>query len=425
MEYTEKQLEAIEKCTNVSNRLVAITGKGGTGKTTLIKKIYEDLTKLGLLVALTAPTGKAAKRIEEATGIKAFTNHKLLGYGKPDDENATIQIFNKTKPRYGINNKLDYDVILCDEYAMVNTEIHNNLQAAIKNTGCMRFFGDVNQLPPIEEDKLSDKRNAIKKSPFKVMLENKNIPSVVLDINKRIGDNTGLKDNLDKILKGMLPTSNTNWNTVYTNNPIQVLDDVVIKAEEAGVLYNTLDNQIITIQRTTWIGTLQLNERLQKYYNKKHGFSKPSIEVTSIKGDKEETQLFYVGDKVIHTVNNYDLDVMNGSTGIIKEINQLEQTITVEFEDQIVEYPTQLSYTTINGYVKYYDPRTQLQLAYVLTTHKTQGSEYKNVIYILNKTVVYMANRENLYTGCSRAKNYVNLITDTQTIQSALKKVIG
>jgi exodeoxyribonuclease V alpha subunit len=159
VDWDAKQVEAIDACCNLDQRIVAITGGAGTGKTILIREVARRLSDAGYSVQASAPTGKAAKRIKEATGLDAMTNHRLLGYGTPlehEEEDAkgkkTI-VKVSTGPRFHRQYPLDYDTILCDEYAMVNEEINRNLIAALKAGARICMFGDANQLKPIEEDK--------------------------------------------------------------------------------------------------------------------------------------------------------------------------------------------------------------------------------------------------------------------------------
>ena len=174
------QTAAINAACNLQVRIVPITGEAGTGKTTLIKDVCDKLRQAGVAVVVATPTGKAAKRVFEATGVTAMTIHRLLEYPYPGERSPkTGKPMSSTTPKRDRFNPIEYDVVLCDEYAMVKWEVHNNLLAALPRGGCIRMFGDLAQLPPIEENKLL----AAKPSPFTRMIEQFN--GYVLDTTFR------------------------------------------------------------------------------------------------------------------------------------------------------------------------------------------------------------------------------------------------
>ncbi len=146
----ETQLAAVERCCDLTQRVVPVTGAAGTGKTTILQNVYRRLYKQGREVVLCAPTGKAAKRITEATGIQACTIHRLLEYPFPGERDQTTgKALVSTDPKKDRNNPLNYMVVLCDEYAMVSVEVHRNLLDALPNGAVIRMFGDANKLQPI------------------------------------------------------------------------------------------------------------------------------------------------------------------------------------------------------------------------------------------------------------------------------------
>ena len=155
MEHDAVQELAINMCCDLDRRLVTVTGEAGTGKTTLIKRLCEKLEADGVTFALAAPTGKAARRIREATGVNAVTIHKLLGFNRPEFDPETGDAMSSTRPTHTRNNPLPYSVVICDEYAMVSTGLHRDLVEAV-GRGALRLFGDIRQLPPIENEKLAD-----------------------------------------------------------------------------------------------------------------------------------------------------------------------------------------------------------------------------------------------------------------------------
>ena len=153
VELSPKQEEAIDACLDIKSRVVGITGPAGSGKTTILKKTYNELVNAGYRVALTCPTGKAAKRIFELTGIPAQTIHRLLEYTHPGDPDPkTGQPVGVSMPRRDRQNPLDFDVVLADEYAMVPQELNRSLLDALPSGGVIRCFGDDNQLATVEEE---------------------------------------------------------------------------------------------------------------------------------------------------------------------------------------------------------------------------------------------------------------------------------
>ena len=152
--FDKTQAEAIGACCDISRRIVPVTGAAGTGKTTILQNVYKTLKARGHQVVLCAPTGKAAKRIQEATGIRARTIHRLLEYPHPGErDEKTGKTLISTDPKRDRQNPIDFDVVLVDEYAMVSVEVHRNLIDALPHGGIIRMFGDANQLQPIESSK--------------------------------------------------------------------------------------------------------------------------------------------------------------------------------------------------------------------------------------------------------------------------------
>src|ERR1044072_3070171 len=183
------QAEAIAEACNVDNGVVIIHGPAGSGKTTVLKKIYDTLSAHGYSVALCSPTGKAAKLIYEATGIEAFTIHRLLEFSHPGDPNPkTGKPDGYSMPRRTRENPLAYDVVLADEYEMVSDDLHRALFAALPNQGVVRLFGDPNQLSPIEENE------SLKGQPsnFLKMIRNDKFKSIELKTVFRQGQDSGI-----------------------------------------------------------------------------------------------------------------------------------------------------------------------------------------------------------------------------------------
>lgn len=426
MEYDEKQLEAISQCTNMANRIVAITGEAGTGKTTIIKEVYNRLlqyiidnptkfrqTEPENNIVLVAPTGKAAKRIYEATGIPAMTIHRLLEYPMPGEiDQETGKPLVSSSPKRDKFNRLDQKIVLCDEYAMVSYELHRNLLDAIPNGGIIRMFGDCNQLEPIEESAYFKDRP----SQFQEMLIK--FPSVKLDKIHRQEDGSSIISNSHIINKGGMPLRKDDFCLNFsteTNFPTTILTNIIKNDED----FYTINKQIITPSKNTWIGTTKLNTMIQMlrfgdrfeegYPIERHKWAKPA-----------EFNLF-VGDKIIFTKNNYNLGIFNGETGIVTDI-KLYGDVTVDFGDKIVSIPTEQA-IQVYGKIVEYNPQKDIELAYAITTHKSQGSEYKEVIYVIDKSVLFMCNRKNLYTAVTRAREKVQIISDQRSLVFSLKNI--
>jgi exodeoxyribonuclease V alpha subunit len=413
------QQQAIDLSCDTSKRVVGVTGAAGTGKTTILQQTYNTLIENGYRVALCSPTGKASKRIYEVTGIEAFTIHRLLEFthpGEPDPK--TGKPVNFSYPKRTRSNPLEYDVILGDEYSMVNNEVHRSLFDALPSGGSVRVFGDNNQLQPIEEDK----RLAAMPSPFVNLLTK--FPSVTLDVVHRQGKDSGILLNLQAILRARMPTRNDQWQMTFTERPVDVLRETIINGMDEGIDYTSFENQIITPQNTSWVGTQKLNAMIQAMF---HNRMDPCVFVPRhnwVKGENDEkgglVRLF-VGDKVIITSNMYDLHVFNGESGKIIEFDS-DDGIVIDFGDREQIIPSSLMVLNKYGRTVEIDPRKNVDLGYAITTHKSQGSEYKRVIYILNKSTGFMQNRRNFYTACSRGREHVQVITDQRSIGLSLNK---
>lgn len=408
-----KQAEAVALGCDIKKRMVAITGAAGAGKTTIMRLIYEKLIEHGYKVALCAPTGKAAKRIKEATGINACTAHRLLEYSHPGDRHpVTGKVLGYSQPMRDQFNRLEFDVVLCDEYMMVNTELHRNLLDALPRNGCLRMFGDVNQLAPIEEGGFDSKEPA----PFQLMLAK--MPNVTLDVNHRQNEGSGIVENGWFINKGRMPKRNKDFDISITDEPVKLLRRLLLERAAAGELYTGLTNQIISTSRVRWTGSLALNAMIQQMFMDD---SKPFMDVPRHKWEeaKDIVCRVQVGNKVICTQNLHDLELYNGETGLVTELTEYGE-IAIDFGDREVVVPPMVEYVDKHGITKSFDPRMDIELAYAITTHKAQGSEYDNVIYILNSSTIFMQNRRNTYTAATRARNHVHMICDQRSLTSCV-----
>jgi exodeoxyribonuclease V alpha subunit len=272
-------------------------------------------------------------------------------------------------------------------------------------------LGDVSQLPPIESSPIL----AQKPAPFKILLDKFN--GIYLDKVHRTADDSGILLNAQRILGGTAPMPNTDFTRIITDKPV---DELVAALDKAD--YTALNNQIITPANKSWVGTLKLNATLQTVLmdNDRHTLSLPRN-----KWDAANAVRVGVGDKVIMTKNWYDLDcedgskgVFNGEVGKVIEVSDVEEVV-VDFDDRICRIPpaVQLVY---NNKVTVGYPQRDIYLAYVVTTHKAQGSEYDHIVYVLNKSMLAMMNRKNMYTALTRARKHATLITDMASLSMSV-----
>lgn len=408
-----KQDEAIRACTDRVRRVVGVTGKAGTGKTSIIRNVYNVLTGAGFTVALTAPTGKAAKRIKEATGIAARTIHMLLEFsspGEPDPKTGKPTMV--SEPRRNRQRPLEFDVIIGDEYAMVNQELHGDVVGAIKPGGRLLTFGDINQLPPIEQNVVAAKQP----SKFSEILTKFN--GITLETIHRTGAGSGIADNGGRVLRGMAPVRRDDFTIAITTQPVdEVLKYVKANAED----FRHVESQVITPTNVSWVGQYKLNNAIQSMLQ-------PSgqgwYDLARHEWEGKRPVRVRVGDKVVVTKNLYSINcndgtqgVFNGETGIITSIDRFGD-IEVDLGDRVCILPPSMV-VTIGERTRTIYPHRELGLAYALTTHKCQGSEYRKVVYVMNRSQTMQLNRQNLYTGLTRAREQVHLVTDMPALVRA------
>lgn len=407
-----KQEEAIAACTDRLRRVVGITGKAGTGKTTIIRQVHNILVAAGYTVALAAPTGKAAKRIKEATGIQAQTFHRLLEFtspGEPDPK--TGKPIWVSYPKRNRNNPLPYDVVIGDEYAMINKELHGDIVGAIKPGGRLLTFGDVNQLPPIED-------GAAAKTPSKFSEILVKFNGITLETIHRTGAGSGIADNGSRVLRGMAPVRKPDFTIAMTTQPVSsVLEHVKGHADA----FRSTNSQVITPTNVSWVGQYKLNVAIQSML---HPYSSGWFDLARHEWQQKQPVRVRVGDKVVINKNLYSVStndgsqgVFNGETGIIKDINQWGD-IEIDLGDRVAMLPPSMV-ITIGDQTRTIYPHREIGLAYALTTHKCQGSEYEHVLYVMAKSQTMMLNRFNFYTGITRASRFVHLVADMYSMARA------
>ena len=395
----EKQQEAIKEA--VRNGLMVITGGPGTGKTTTINAIIRYFEMEGLDIYLAAPTGRAAKRMTEATGYEAKTIHRLLELtGIPEESSARVHFERNAQ------NPLEADVIIIDEMSMVDIFLMHALLSAVVTGTRLILVGDVNQLPSVGPG-----------SVLKDIIRSGEFPVVELTKIFRQASQSDIVVNAHKINQGIpIVLDNKSMDFFFlkrydANVIISVVITLIQKKLPKFVDAQPYDIQVLTPMRKGLLGVERLNGILQQYLNP------PEKE----KKEKEHGNgLFREGDKVMQIKNNYQIEwevrglygipvekgvgVFNGDTGILREINTFAETVTVEFDERkFVEY----SFKQLD----------ELELAYAITIHKAQGSEYPAVIIPLLGGPKMLMNRNLLYTAVTRARKCVTLVGDEKTFE--------
>jgi exodeoxyribonuclease V alpha subunit len=433
-----EQKLAVEMCVDLDKRLVGVTGEAGTGKTTIIKAACDDLKARDIKFAIAAPTGKAARRIREATGYPAHTIHKLLEFNRPDVDEETGETTSISAPSRHRTRPLEYRVIIVDEYAMVSTGLHRDLVSAIPSSGCLRVFGDVRQLPPIENNDLADPT-----SPFQRCLEKPH--TVTLNNIYRQAEGNGIIEVARRIARGQFFTGNEDVK-VLTHDA--VLHSLYGMLGDKAVDWCSLDNQIISPARKSDIGTVRLNSILQTRFNPQ---MPGKTELPRNKWEVKNRVFVSIGDKVVCNTNSYDLrdyserysgyganglgyldcyipcpdtkQMLNGEVGRINSIDEYG-VLEIDFGDRVVELPPRISdYSLRKSFFYHYDPRKAIELAYALTTHKCQGSQYDNIAYTMASCAFFNLSRPNFYTGVTRAVKRATIVTDQRSFATSLKSM--
>jgi exodeoxyribonuclease V alpha subunit len=383
IELSREQIDVLEKI--LSHRAVIITGGPGTGKTTLIRSVNAVFEALGKRVRLAAPTGRAARRLSEVTRRNAKTIHRLLGVNFKDGR------FDKNR-----DNPLDADAVIIDEASMVDTLLMFHLIDAVPMTGVLVLFGDVFQLPSIGPGNvLSD------------MITSARAPTFYLKKIFRQAHKSPIVSNAHRIRQGEFPVfkpldpteSLSEFYFIEQNDPNTVVTTILglckkIIPEQFNV-DPVHDLQILTPMHKGVIGTTHLNQVLQEVLN-------PNPVIIEIRGSR-----FKIGDKVMHLKNNYQKEVFNGDIGTIRTIDLKEKVFSVDFYGRTVSY----DFTEMD----------EISLAYAISVHKSQGSEYPAVILPIMTQHFVLLQRNLLYTAITRGKKLVILIGTKKALAIALK----
>lgn len=385
IELNEDQQRGILAC--LQNKITIITGGPGTGKTTLIKKLLSILDEHRLVYKLAAPTGRAAKRITEGTGKFALTIHRLLEF------DVASRNFTKNE-----QNAIQADYLIIDEASMIDVFLAHAIMKATPFNGHIVFIGDVDQLPSVGAGNfLND------------LIASNKVTTVRLKQIFRQAQDSLIVVNAHKVNEGEFPISNIenskkDFIFIKENDPalvnqhLQHLFGTQIK--RAGIAPS--DAMVLVPMNRGIVGTQQINVHLQSLLN-------------PIKNDTKQLAhgmyRYTTGDRVMQIRNNYDKNVFNGDIGIIDDINITDKMVLVKFYDRIVEYE--------------YADLDELILAYAISIHKSQGSEYPAVIIPIFMQHFTLLQRNLIYTAITRAKKLCILIGQPKAIAMAIKNNKG
>lgn len=400
-ELDEKQRLAVKEA--VQNGLLVITGGPGTGKTTTINAILKYFEEEDMVVELAAPTGRAAKRMSEATGYAAKTIHRLLELSGIPDEGG------RTEFERNEQNPLEADVIIVDEMSMVDIYLMHSLLKAIVAGTRLILVGDANQLPSVGPGCV-----------LKDIIESEVFTVVRLEKIFRQAAKSNIVINAHKINEGK-PLDLENKKTDFfimrryeSRGILDMIKKLIVDILPPNIKVEPYDIQVMTPMRKGQLGVEELNVYLQ-------GILNPPAKSKAEK--KTGNVVFRVGDKVMQIKNDYQLEweiqnkykiavekgtgVFNGDMGIISEINTFAEMMTVCFDDnRIVQYS--------------FKQMEELEHAYAITIHKSQGSEYPAIIMPLLNGPRMLMNRNLLYTGVTRAKRCVTIVGDERTVQEMI-----
>ena len=383
-ELSSEQLRAVHMA--LQGPISVITGGPGTGKTTVTRAICDACDSQGWHVSLCSPTGRAAKRLSQLAGKSASTIHRLLVYDPRTHEFS-----------HNADEPLQTDLLIVDESSMVDALLANDLVSAIKSGTKMVFIGDADQLPSVGPG-----------SFLRDLVAAEVVPVARLQRIFRQDEGGDIVHNAHRIREGQFPefTPVRDWNgedTVFMSRqradevPAAVLQVVTLALPRLG--FRRDDIQVITPMHRGPAGVIELNRILQEKMNppRPGGFEL-----------RHGNQIFRSGDRLLQNVNNYDKEVYNGDIGRMLQIDPRNSTFVVEFDQGRVSYE--------------FSEADQLRLAYALTVHKSQGSEYPAVVMVFHSTHYIMLQRNLLYTALTRAEKMAVVIGDDKGLWTAVRR---
>lgn len=411
--FSTEQMEAVSGA--VFNGVTVITGGPGTGKTTILRAVTTLLREIGYIVALAAPTGRAAKRIKESTGYRGYTIHRLLEASI--DEKKDEVVF-----RRNAENPIEADAVIIDEASMIDVELMSRLLEACPDGTRLVLVGDVDQLPPVGPG-----------SVLRDIIESEYIHTTLLKSIFRQAEESKIVVSAHEINRGEEP------DLTYTEG-----DDLIFLPkstyaevrEEIAKLAAYEEAQVITPTKRGQLGTASLNKMLQDKLNPREEWKQevhkyrfeeedivdeklnsdaPQISMRNDKMDNSNDEIFRLGDRVMQIKNNYGkqwkipavdiegLGLFNGDMGKIIEIDPLSEIISVEFDE---------------GKVAKYERKDfkELQLSYAITVHKSQGSEFPMVVMPVANFGPVLGTRNLIYTGITRGKDNVILLGNERAL---------
>lgn len=379
----DRQREALRQATQ--SKVLVITGGPGVGKTTIVRGLIDIFTAKKQRVALCAPTGRAAKRLTETTGRDAKTIHRLLEF------DPGLGTFKKDR-----ESRLNFDLFVVDEASMVDVVLMNQFLRAIPDHACVVLVGDVDQLPSV--------------GPGMVLfdlIDSERIPVVRLNEIFRQAGQSWIVRAAHQINEGEVPESapagEGDFFFVEVDNPEVVMDRIIALLKDripaAFGLDPFRDVQVLTPMNKSLLGVKSLNLELQKVLN-------PSPEGGEV---QRFGWTFRVGDKVLQTQNNYQKEVYNGDLGLVHSLDEAQRELTVSFEDRLVTYD--------------FGELDELTLAYAISIHKSQGSEYPAVVIPVHTQHYVMLQRNLLYTGVTRGKRLVVLVGSRKALTLASQRI--
>ncbi|MCU0284878.1 MAG: ATP-dependent RecD-like DNA helicase [Acidobacteria bacterium] len=377
LELTDEQKQAV--ISTLNNQITVITGGPGTGKTTIIRAIIEAFQENSQVVSIAAPTGRAAKRIEEASYYKASTIHRLLKI----DPGSREFVHNE-------NNPLRVDAVIVDEFSMVDSFIFYSLLKAISRHTRLIIIGDKDQLPSVGPGNVL--RDIIKCGYFNTIYLNRNFRQTE---NSLIIENAYRINEGKKIVKKPY-SKDLDFVFIKVTNETHALEKVqgIIGYYKDVFYFNSPDFQVLSPMYRGEAGIDNLNNHIQERFN-------PEPFVL-----KKEKTAFKRNDKVMQLRNNYEKMIFNGEQGIISDYDAIEKALSVNFDGTIVKY--------------HISELEELTLAYAVSVHKAQGSEYDMLVLVLLPSHSIMLNRELFYTAVTRARKKIFLVSDEDTMERAI-----
>ena len=379
IEYDDVQIAAIKQA--IDSKVMVLTGGPGTGKTTTTQGIIAAYKAAGLRILLAAPTGRASKRMSEATGMEAKTIHRLLEYNPQDGYKRNDE------------NPLEGDALIVDECSMIDIILMYNLMKAIPEHMRLVMVGDIDQLPSVGAGNV-----------LRDIIESEKIPVIRLTRIFRQAQSSRIVMSAHAINQGRFPDISNGMNTdfffIKKDDPEQVADEIVklVRDRLPKAYKQPLCNiQVLTPMQRSVVGAGNLNTVLQQALN--HNTLSLSRGGNTYK----------LGDRVMQIRNNYDKNVFNGDIGTVEKVNLEDRTLTINFDDTMMEYEA--------------SELDEVVLAYATTIHKSQGSEYPIVVIPVLMTHFVMLQRNLIYTGITRAKKICVLIGQTKALSYAIRNL--